>query len=82
MYTFRQMSITSNKRAKNVTENIIIRTHFISDESVTRASQRFLRQHTRIERSAVSLSAAHLTPSGRTILTKDFMHKNGVSNLT
>ena len=76
------MADTSNKQAPNVTENIIVRTHFITEHSISRASKEFLKQNTHIERSAVSLSTDHLTPSGRTILTKDFMCKNRVSWLT
>ena len=76
------MAETTNKHPGNVLENIITRSHFVNEDQISRASKKFLRAQTRIEKSSVSLTASYLTPLGRTVLTKDFLSRNKVTKLS
>lgn len=75
------MTAASNKSGSNVIKNIMIRTHFATEAGVDSASEKFLREQTRIERSAVSLAACYVMPADRTIIDKSFISRNQVGLL-
>ncbi len=75
---YRQTTATSNMKTENVLKNALTRMHFMAESEMSSASGAFLRQQTRLERSAVAISASHLEETGRTVMTNKFMATNKV----
>lgn len=75
------MTTASNNQPENVLQNIMMRVHFSTQHDSQKASCAFLKQQTRLDKSAVSLSASNLERHGRTILTKQFIKNHKVKLL-